>query len=547
MASTPISKPLTINSIWASSGDIIQPDNTKIQSGWAAEIPPRQYFNWIDNRQDQAIAHINQYGVPLWDSLTPYLGGSSVVIGSSGTMYKAKIDSTNQNPDSDTSFTYWDIWGLNRTQTDARYLKSASNLSDLGNTATARTNLGAAALAGSSTQAFSVSTPAVDDNSNLAASTAYYVNQGSSTNPLVNGTAAAGTSKRWARQDHIHPTDTSRAAINGDSGQVFNVATATLSTHSVSLGQADGRYAKLSGALMTGAFGITAGTSGAPGLYISGDTTTGIYQPTSNAISVAISGVEKIRVNANGVQVGTSSAPSFTRLAAAASGSGNNAIAGYTSGGTQIMAVTESAGGTTVSSNAAAACVYVEKNTTSNRSINTGGTVNTSGADYAEYEKKSTSCGVVAKGDIVGFDVSGLLVDKFSNAIRFGVKSTSPSYVGGDTWGSEVEIGQKPTPPSAEANDDVINKYKTDMATWTQKYEQARASVDRVAYSGKVPVNVLDASVGDWIVPFCTSSGKIGGKAVADKDITFDQYRIAVGRVNRILPDGRAEIAVKVA
>jgi hypothetical protein len=38
----------------------------------------------------------------------------------------------------------------------------------------------------------------------------------SSTNPAMNGTAAAGSSSSYARADHVHPTDTSRqAAING--------------------------------------------------------------------------------------------------------------------------------------------------------------------------------------------------------------------------------------------------------------------------------------------------------------------------------------------
>lgn len=337
------------------------------------------------------------------------------------------------------------------------------------------------------------------------------------------------------------------AALAGLSSQAFSVGTATNSAHAVPLSQADGRYAKLSGALMTGAFGVVAGTVSAPGIYVSGDTSTGVYQPASGSIAFSATGVEKLRINSNGVQVGTSSAPSYTRLASAASGSGNNAIAGYTSGGTQIMAVTESAGGTTASSNAAAACVYVEKNSSTNRSINAGGTVNTSGADYAEYEKKSASCGVISKGDVVGFNANGMLVDKFSEAIRFGVKSTSPSYVGGDTWGTEEQIGKKPTQPGDDAPSDLVQEYENSMTEWMQKYESVRSTVDRIAYAGKVPVNVTGASVGDWVVPSTGQGGSIVGIPVPNQSITFDQYRIAVGRVNKILEDGRAEIVIRVA
>ena len=56
-------------------------------------------------------------------------------------------------------------------------------------------------------------TAAADTNSTVVATTAYVVGQAGSATPLVNGTAAVGTSLRYARQDHVHPTDTSRAAL----------------------------------------------------------------------------------------------------------------------------------------------------------------------------------------------------------------------------------------------------------------------------------------------------------------------------------------------
>jgi hypothetical protein len=56
-------------------------------------------------------------------------------------------------------------------------------------------------------------TAAADTNTTQIATTAYVVGQAGSATPLVNGTAAVGTSLRYARQDHVHPTDTSRAAL----------------------------------------------------------------------------------------------------------------------------------------------------------------------------------------------------------------------------------------------------------------------------------------------------------------------------------------------
>lgn len=56
-------------------------------------------------------------------------------------------------------------------------------------------------------------TAAADTNTTQLATTAFVVGQAGGAAPLVNGTAAAGTSLRYARQDHVHPTDTSRAPL----------------------------------------------------------------------------------------------------------------------------------------------------------------------------------------------------------------------------------------------------------------------------------------------------------------------------------------------
>jgi hypothetical protein len=57
-------------------------------------------------------------------------------------------------------------------------------------------------------------TAAVDTNTTQIATTAFVVGQASAATPLVDGTAAVGTSLRYARADHVHPTDTTRAAVN---------------------------------------------------------------------------------------------------------------------------------------------------------------------------------------------------------------------------------------------------------------------------------------------------------------------------------------------
>jgi microcystin-dependent protein len=68
---------------------------------------------------------------------------------------------------------------------------------------------GAATLSGGGTS----TTAAVDNNSTSIATTAFVIGQAAGTAPLINGTAAVGTSHRYARQDHVHPTDTTRAPL----------------------------------------------------------------------------------------------------------------------------------------------------------------------------------------------------------------------------------------------------------------------------------------------------------------------------------------------
>lgn len=138
--------------VWASGGAVVAPNDSKKQLGWVAEAPPFQYDNWLQNRQDQMLAHINQRGIPAWDALTNYEAGSlSYVQGSDGKIYKSVAASgpsaTVQNPTTDGTDTYWTIAfadvGAFLTQAtgDARYAQRSNNLSDLTNVAAARTNL----------------------------------------------------------------------------------------------------------------------------------------------------------------------------------------------------------------------------------------------------------------------------------------------------------------------------------------------------------------------------------------------------------------------
>lgn len=206
----------------------------------------------------------------------------------------------------------------------------------------------------------------------------------------------------------------------------------------------------------------------------------------------------------------------------------------------------------------AAAFLLAPKNSTTNRSINAGGTVNASGADYAEYMRKSEGCGDIKKGDICGIDSDGMLTDRWERAVSFVVKSTDPSYVGGDSWSSGIvppgPLCAKPDLGPDASEDDVrradeeyaiaLEKYEHEMAVYESALEEARQKVDRIAFAGQVPCNVQGAKVGDYICPARTDSGGITGEAVTNP--TFEQYAQAVGKVWKVMDDGRAWVAVKI-
>lgn len=194
-------------------------------------------------------------------------------------------------------------------------------------------------------------------------------------------------------------------------------------------------------------------------------------------------------------------------------------------------------GASGASPNAAATALGVMTNSSTGRSINAGGTINASGADYAEYMTKAVEDNI-AKGDIVGIDSNAKVTNIFANAISFAVKSTDPSYVGGDVWGNSV--GKRPE----RTTDQTEEEFAPILAEFEAELEIARAKVDRISFSGQVPCNIIGASVGDYIIPVETENGKIGGQAIPNP--TFEQYQMAVGKVWKIMEDGRTWIAVKI-
>lgn len=151
-------KPTTYTKVWAATGSKVAADDFKITRGWEVEKPPYEIMNWLQNRQDQWIAHANQRGIAQWDTNTEYKANVSYVTGATtGVVYRAVADSVAINPETDltgkwvrafddSQYAYSksqsdSITSGERATSNTLYLKVASNLSDLSNLATARNNL----------------------------------------------------------------------------------------------------------------------------------------------------------------------------------------------------------------------------------------------------------------------------------------------------------------------------------------------------------------------------------------------------------------------
>jgi len=184
--------------------------------------------------------------------------------------------------------------------------------------------------------------------------------------------------------------------------------------------------------------------------------------------------------------------------------------------------------GTAAANPSSADCTFmVWREFTGGRSINAAGTVNASGADYAEYMTKSTPSDVIAPGEVCGVTAAGLLTKSFADSISFVVKSTDPSYVGGDTWFNR-----------ARGEEESETEYRNAL-------EAARQSVDRIAFCGQVPVYLAGTfAPGDYVVPQLAGGDAIVAVAVPRASLTLDAYTTAIGQVFKVLGENRALVAV---
>jgi hypothetical protein len=223
--------------------------------------------------------------------------------------------------------------------------------------------------------------------------------------------------------------------------------------------------------------------------------------------------------------------------------------------------------------------LILQKATSNNRSINAAGTINASGADYAEYEQLADGIKKPTAGTMIGWNKKGLITTVFDDALDFGIVSTEPNLVGGDKWSQH--LGDRPMPPAEPTlpepplfiedehaqNQEKYDAWQKDCKNLKQQYQQdyenfeadlaqfqadiaeCEAGMCIVAYCGTVPVlNAPEGwQVGDWLIPAKGETGEITAKIVSDDDFDLSNklHRKKFGRI-RYAHDGLPIVAVGV-
>jgi len=123
--------------VWAKTapgGNVVDPDTVtanKFTSGWQAEVPPFEYFNFIQKQITEGLAHINEQGIAVWDSVTSY-PVDGLAKGSDGNVYKALTSQNNNDPVSDNG-TNWIGWEVSNRVIRATSISEVEALSATAN------------------------------------------------------------------------------------------------------------------------------------------------------------------------------------------------------------------------------------------------------------------------------------------------------------------------------------------------------------------------------------------------------------------------------
>jgi len=100
---------VNLDLVWAQTGGVTDPGDAKYSTGWVAEIPTYQNFNFVLQNQSANLLALAEKGEFDWDDNISYQPGTKVK-GSDGIFYScvtATVAGNNHNPVNDSTQSYW--------------------------------------------------------------------------------------------------------------------------------------------------------------------------------------------------------------------------------------------------------------------------------------------------------------------------------------------------------------------------------------------------------------------------------------------------------
>jgi len=248
----------------------------------------------------------------------------------------------------------------------------------------------------------------------------------------VNSVASnLGTVNDFAARYRVAATDPSTSLDTGD--LVFNTTVGELRVYNGAAWQggvtATGNLMSKSGDTMTGALGVTAGTSALPGLFISGDTNTGITSPGADQLALTTGGTARLTIDSAG----------NVAVSGALTKSGNNVV---TVGDTGTVTSTMILGGTIINANVNASAAIAGTKVSpdfGSQNVTTTGTV--AGASLVPTNSSVPTNGVylpVANSVAISTAGSGRLFVDANGSVRINssIQATDSGGLNIETTGS---------------------------------------------------------------------------------------------------------------